>query len=434
MSDAAAHAAHSHRPLAALLAVVLILVGLSVRFSVPDVRVGPEPARAAVVSTGAAATIAVVGDFGTADAAEASVASLIAGWVPDAVLGVGDDYYAQAGGSGLGRYDISVGRYYCAFLRGAVAGPNCPSGGTADVNRFWSSTGNHEYSDGGIANYTGYFPFPSNERYYQLRIGPVDVFVLDSDEALRTPADMTAQKAWLAAAAQASTAAWQVVAFHHPPYSSGSTHGSSTAMRWPFASWGIDLVVNGHEHDYERVSADGITYVVDGLGGAGIYGFGTPVAGSQVRYNASHGALRLSVSDTALSGAFVSVDGVTRDTFSMAAPAPTPTPTPTPGPTPTPTPTPTGPGAFNKSSPKNGAKVAAGKVALSWGASANATGYEYCVSPTSGTCATWTATTARKVTVSAPVKGVTWYWEVRAVRGSAYAYANGGTWWRFVTR
>jgi len=154
------------------------------------------------------------------------------------------------------------------------------------------------------------------------------VFVLDSDAALRTPSLMAAEQSWLRTAATASTAAWQVVLFHHPPYSSGLTHGSSTAMRWPFASWGIDLVVSGHEHDYERVAAEGITYVVDGLGGAGIYRFGPPITGSQVRYNASHGALRLDASETSLRGTFVSVDGVTQDTFTVAAVSPAPVATP----------------------------------------------------------------------------------------------------------
>ena len=56
-------------------------------------------------------------------------------------------------------------------------------------------------------------------------------------------------------------------------------------MQWPYASWGADAVISGHDHTYERIFADGIVYFVNGLGGHGTYGFITPVSGSQVRYN-----------------------------------------------------------------------------------------------------------------------------------------------------
>ena len=315
---------------AALAAVIAVgaLLALAVRSTAPGPSLGAGGARVTVPTSGAMTSLAVIGDFGTADAAETAVASLVAGWSPAAVLSVGDDYYASAGGSGLDRYDRTVGGSYCAFLRGAYPGRECPTGGTADMNRFWSAAGNHEYTDGGIANYTGYFPPPGDQPYYSVTIGSVEVFVLDSDAALRTPSLMAAEQAWLRTAATASTAAWQVVLFHHPPYSSGLTHGSSTAMRWPFATWGIDLVVSGHEHDYERVAVEGITYVVDGLGGAGIYRFGRPIAGSQVRYNADHGALRLDATAIELGGTFMSVDGVIQDTFTVTQVLPGPVATP----------------------------------------------------------------------------------------------------------
>lgn len=281
--------------------------------------------EAAAATTSTVTTIGVVGDFGMGNASETQVASLIAGWSPDAILALGDDYYSNAGGSGTGKYDISVGKDYCTFLKGAAAGPNCPTGGSATVNRFWSTPGNHDYSDGGgttaLGNYLGYFAFPGNERYYSVAVGPVDVFVVDSDLALRDAADMAAQKSWLQAAATASTAPWQVVLFHQPPYSSGS-HGSSTAMRWPFADWGIDLVLNGHDHTYERSQANGITYIVNGLGGAAKYSFSTIIPESVARYNGDFGALRLTATDTSLDGQFISLGGTVRDSFSLGAAVP----------------------------------------------------------------------------------------------------------------
>ena len=69
-----------------------------------------------------------------------------------------------------------------------------------------------------------------------------------------------------------STSAWQVVYFHLPPYSSGY-QGSVDWMRWPFAAWGADVVLSGHDHLYERLEVDGIPYVINGLGGGPIYPF-----------------------------------------------------------------------------------------------------------------------------------------------------------------
>lgn len=291
--------------------------------------IGLRQADAAVASV--ATTIAVVGDIGKVNQAEADVAQLVASWSPHSVLALGDDIYSAAATSypGTARYDYSVGRYYCAFLKDASSGQFCPTGGTATENRFWSALGNHDYDDGGPnnlpGNYLAYFSFPSNERYFSVRIGPVDVFVIDSQGALLSASDMSAQRAWLQSAVLASSAPWQVVIFHHPAYSSGSSHGSSTAMRWPFATWGVDLVMSGHDHNYERVvPGDGVTYIVNGIGGAGPSTFSTPIPGSTVRYNGDFGAMKLLATDSQLVGKFISLNGTERDTFTLTAPAPPP--------------------------------------------------------------------------------------------------------------
>ena len=59
----------------------------------------------------------------------------------------------------------------------------------------------------------------------------------------------------------------KIVLLHNPPYSSGVSHGSVEDLRWDFADWGVDLVVSGDDHIYERSTHDGVRYVVDGLGG-----------------------------------------------------------------------------------------------------------------------------------------------------------------------
>lgn len=319
----------SHRSarLAGALTLGLLLVGGAVGVASGAAQPSAVPAPVAVV---APLTVAVVGDYGVDTTAEGQVATMVAGWAPDLVVTTGDNFYSNGTDTGTARYDRVTGKYYCAFIKGAAAGTNCPSGGTATVNRFFPSTGNHDWTDGDITNYRAYFDLPGagvtsqsptgSELYYDVRNGPLHLFFIDSQAALASAAEMTTQKAWLQAALAASDAPWKVVVGHHPPYSSSSTHGSSTAMRWPYASWGADLVLNGHDHTYERIDNGGLTYIVDGLGGAGRYGFASsPVTGSLVRYNSNWGALRLTIHDTSLTGDFISLGGIAQDHFVLAS-------------------------------------------------------------------------------------------------------------------
>jgi hypothetical protein len=134
------------------------------------------------------------------------------------------------------------------------------------------------------------------------------LFAIDSDH--NEPDGVThdsVQAHWLKQRLLASKARFQIVYMHHPPYSSGS-HGSSDHMRWPYASWGAELVIAGHDHTYERLQIDGITYIVNGLGGASMYAFGTPIAGSVFRFNAAHGALLVETKSNALTAKFFSID------------------------------------------------------------------------------------------------------------------------------
>jgi tartrate-resistant acid phosphatase type 5 len=331
------------RWLIALLLVVCLasLAGCTPRATgtLPLQTVKPAPvssqtATAAAIATPSADatfTFAVIGDYGDGSRNEAAVAKLVASWKPAFIITTGDDYYTPAGGTGTARYDKSTGAYYCAWLKDVSTTGSACRIGKATRNAFFPSLGNHDYSDArpSLSTYLTYFDLPGtgftntsgNERFYDFVEGPVHFFVLDSNSQEASGTSSTsAQSRWLEEQLAASTSKWNVVYDHHPPYSSDSTHGSSTYMRWPFAAWGADAVLSGHAHTYERLIRNGIPYFVNGLGGAARYDFKSPLPGSKVRYRASWGAQMVTVTSSAMEFRFYTVTGALKDSYRLTAP------------------------------------------------------------------------------------------------------------------
>jgi tartrate-resistant acid phosphatase type 5 len=89
-------------------------------------------------------------------------------------------------------------------------------------------------------------------------------------------------------------------------------------MDWPFAAWGADLVLSAHAHLYERLEVDGLTYVVNGLGGHTIYPFDeTPHPASQARFNGDFGALFAQVTAGAIELQFITRQGLVVDSWTV---------------------------------------------------------------------------------------------------------------------
>jgi tartrate-resistant acid phosphatase type 5 len=190
---------------------------------------------------------------------------------------------------------------------------------------LWPALGNHEFTDacgGGstVPAYRSYFVLPNNERYYSFKRGPVEFFALNSYKDADGVSATSKQATWLKTRLLASTSPWQIVYFHHPPFSSGR-HGGSSNMRWPFEAWGADAVLSGHDHDYERimrdVNGDGlkIPYFVSGLGGIGRRPFATVTDGSVKRYSSAFGALFVTATSTSLQFEFRNTSGTLIDNF-----------------------------------------------------------------------------------------------------------------------
>jgi len=255
---------------------------------------------------------AVIGDYGSAGLAEQSVADLVKSWNPDFVVTTGDNNYALGEASTI---DQNIGQYYQEFIYPYVGS----YGAGATSNRFFPSLGNHDWLTAGAQPYLDYFTLPGNERYYSFTWGPVHLFAIDSDD--NEPDGNTSnstQAAWLAAELAASNARWKVVYMHHPPYSSGP-HGSTLAMQWPYALWGAHAVLAAHDHLYERITDGDFPYLVAGLGGRSMYTFGTPVSGSQVRYNSDFGAMLVEASNESITFQFISRTGSIIDAYTLYA-------------------------------------------------------------------------------------------------------------------
>ena len=107
--------------------------------------------------------------------------------------------------------------------------------------------------------------------YRMIPYGPVDFFFLDSATPLVTGERSGEQLAWLDQALGESTATWRIAVMHHAPYSSSAKRGSNLELREAleplFIEHGVQLVLSGHDHIYERTTPqNGVTYVVTGAG------------------------------------------------------------------------------------------------------------------------------------------------------------------------
>ncbi len=271
----------------------------------------PVPSPTAPVQAGEDFRFAVIGDYGDGSEGEAAVAALVASWDVDFIVTTGDNNYPLGAAETI---DARVGQFYHACLAPYTG----EYGAGAEVNRFFPVPGNHDWDTGTIQPYTDYFTLPGNERYYTFTWGAAAFFMLDSDS--REPDGVgrsSVQALWLQDALTASRAPWNIVVMHHPPYSSGR-HGDNAYMQWPFAAWGADIVVSGHDHTYERIQRDGIVYFVNGLGGIQRYGFGVSVEGSQVRYNAGFGAMLVEGDSESITIQFINTNGEVIDTWRAA--------------------------------------------------------------------------------------------------------------------
>ena len=192
---------------------------------------------------------AVIGDSGTGLKPQFDVGRLMAeyhGIFPfEFVLMLGDNIY---GGQSPRDFKRKFEDPYAALLSAGV--------------KFYASLGNH---DGTNARY--YKPFNMDgRRYYNFKRDDAEFFAIDSN--YMDPEQLN----WVREQLKKSSAKWKIAYFHHPLYSDGKKHGSDVDLRRilepVFVEFGVNVVLNGHEHFYERLKPkNGIAYFVLGNSG-----------------------------------------------------------------------------------------------------------------------------------------------------------------------
>jgi hypothetical protein len=212
---------------------------------------------------------------------------------------------------------------------------NCYDGSWGRVKvRTMPTPGNHEYQTAGASGYFGYFGSTAGDPskgYYSYDLGAWHIVVLNSNSACTTIScsATSAQVQWLKADLAANTKSCTLAYWHHPRFNSGAEHGNLTAVG-PF--WdalytaGAEIVLNGHEHVYERfapqtpnavANPDGIRQFTVGTGGAPLYSFSSTIQpNSERRNNTSLGVLKLTLRTGGYDWQFIPATGSFTDSGS----------------------------------------------------------------------------------------------------------------------
>jgi hypothetical protein len=194
-------------------------------------------------------------------------------------------------------------------------------------DRTRPAPGNHEYGTAGAAGYFGYFGAAAGkpgEGWYSYDLGAWHVVVLNSNcSSIGGCGAGSPQNNWLRADLAASSAVCTVAMWHHPRFNSGSSHGDNTDVipLWDaLYQFGADVILNGHEHVYERFApqrsngtrddAFGLRQFTVGTGGANPVGWNATKANSE-RRGTPNGVIRLTLRADTYDWSFLPIAGQT---------------------------------------------------------------------------------------------------------------------------
>jgi acid phosphatase type 7 len=201
-----------------------------------------------------------------------------------------------------------------------------PSGTLSQFNTYYDPTwgrfkaitrpspGNHDWLTSGAAGYESYFGVQAGQ-IRSFVVGDWRVIAMDSN------VNISGQTSALATALRTDGHRCELLYFHHPRWSSGEHGNNSRVGPWWTTAYaqGVDVILNGHDHDYERFNKkapsgayadDGIREFVVGTGGVATRPFGSTVSGSEKRItgNSHWGVLRLDLWTKSYSWKFIDAD------------------------------------------------------------------------------------------------------------------------------
>jgi 3',5'-cyclic AMP phosphodiesterase CpdA len=259
---------------------------------------------AGLASPGAASTstgILAVGDFGVGGVLEREIGTAMrrfeADHPADVLVTLGDNDYTENPDAFRHNWRDAFG-----WRRDAGVGV----AGTLGNHDVRVRNGRYEFG-----------PLDMPKARYKRAVGNVDLFILNSNRVNDT------QTSWLATALAGSTARWRIAVLHHPPFTCGGYRSHPAVVdRWVplFEEHGVDLVLSGHDHNYQRFAARrGVRYLVHGGGTTHLY----PIEPCPASYpdrrfaRAARGFLFIRARDDVLRAASVNIRGHVIDRVSV---------------------------------------------------------------------------------------------------------------------
>ncbi len=283
--------------------VLVALLGTLLALGCAPERPPRPPSGEVIVAAGDIADCRGEGDEATA--------KLVDGIDGSTVLTLGDNAYPEGSAEDFEEcYDSAWGRF---------------------KDRTKPSPGNHEYDTEGAQGYFDYFGKAAGDPdrgYYSFNLGQWHIVALNSncEEVPGGCEEASPQLGWLKADLAANDDKKCTLAYmHHPRFSSGKEHGDTHYVRplWEaLYEAGAEVVLSGHEHNYERFApqdpegrADprrGIREFVVGTGGGkGHYPISEPIANSEVHNDETYGVLKLTLRPKSYEWRFVPEEGET---------------------------------------------------------------------------------------------------------------------------
>ncbi len=243
------------------------------------------------------------GDIAKCDAKEDTLTAQLLDKIPGTIFTAGDNVYQRGKTEEFQQcYEPSWGRLKA---------------------RTYPSPGNHDYYTPNAAPYYAYFgnrAGPAGKGYYSYDLGQWHIVSLNSNIDAKKGSE---QEQWLRADLKAHPQACTLAYWHHPVFSSG-VHGNDPKMKeiWQtLYAFGTDVIVNGHDHNYERFAPQtaegkvdlkkGIREFVVGTGGAELRPMPLSQPNSEVKNSDSYGVIKFTLHPKSYDWEFIPIPGQT---------------------------------------------------------------------------------------------------------------------------